>query len=85
MFGVRGECFLLFFYCAEGLILILEIFIIKGIFKGKKWAVIVCAIFTVLCLLSAIINIEIFSVLLNGFFLYTEIICIKHPFYNQKS
>lgn len=66
-------------------IFVLEIFITMGIFKGKKWTVIVSIVFTALALLSAFTNmnsIQLGSLALNGFVLYLEIMCIKHPFYN---
>lgn len=66
-------------------IFVLVIFITIGIFKGQKWSIIVSIIFTVLGLLSAFTNmqdIQFGSLLLNGFVLYLEIMCIKNPFYN---
>ena len=67
------------------LFFILGVFITVGIFKGQKWAVIVSIIFTALALLSSFSQgIQYFSLALNAFFLYLEIMCIKHPFYNKK-
>jgi len=67
------------------LFFVLGIFIIIGIFKGQKWAIIVSIIFSVLALLSAFGNgIQYFPLALNAFLLYLEIMCVKHPFYNHK-
>ncbi len=66
-------------------IFILIIFMTIGIFKGQNWAVIVAIIFTVLGLLSCFTNnIHYFSLALNAFILYLEIMCVKHPFYTHK-
>ena len=68
-------------------ILLLLYFIIKGFFKGWKWAVIVAIILESLSLIGSLINLEnttFFGVLFSGFMLYLAIACLQHPFYNQK-
>lgn len=69
-------------------IFILVFFITKGVFKGKKWAIIVSIIFTVLAILQYIsdfkLNTSIIWLAVNGFMLWAEIVCIRHPFYNHK-
>jgi len=69
-------------------IFLLIFFITKGIFKGKKWAIIVSLILTILAILQYIFNFElnssIFWLAINGFLLWAEIVCLRHPFYNKK-
>ena len=62
-------------------LVILNIFITIGIFKGKKWAVIIALIFTSLGILGNLVSFNIFGLVLSGFILYCEIACLKEPFY----
>ncbi len=73
--------------------LIFQIYMTKGLFNGKRWTILISlalTIFSILGILSAIPQIsskEIPSFLLSigiiGFLFYLEIICIKHPFYEN--
>ncbi|MFH0820439.1 MAG: hypothetical protein V1908_01560 [Candidatus Peregrinibacteria bacterium] len=80
MFGAMGALLLVPLI----LIFTLGIFITRGIFKGQKWAIIVTMIFTVLALLYSLFDVVIVSIIINGLFLYAEVICLKNPFYNKK-
>ncbi|MCK4635286.1 MAG: hypothetical protein KAT32_00315 [Candidatus Moranbacteria bacterium] len=69
-------------------LLILEIFLIIGFFKGWKWAVIVAIIFEALGIMSSLFSLGenggFFNLLITGFMLYLAIACVQHPFYNKK-
>lgn len=65
--------------------IILGIFITIGIFKGQKWAVIVSLIFTGLGLLGNLFSFNLIGLIINGFLLYCQIICLNDPFYNQNT
>jgi len=69
--------FLLFFF-------ILGIFIVRGLFKGQKWVIIISLLFSALNMAQLIFNFNIFSALMLALFLYLEITCLLHPFYNRK-
>jgi hypothetical protein len=63
-------------------ITILMIFVAMGIFKGKRWAIIVALVFTALSLLSTLGgSINWFSLAIALFMLYCEIMCLRDPFY----
>jgi hypothetical protein len=68
---------LLFFF-------ILGIFIVRGLFKGQKWAVIISLVFSALGVIQLVFNFDLFSALLTALFLYLEISCLLHPFYGGK-
>jgi hypothetical protein len=63
---------------------ILGIFITKGLFQGKRWAIILLLIFSAFSLFSVIFDFTLFSFILLAFFLYLEISCLMHPFYGNK-
>lgn len=71
-------------------LLILQIFISIGFFKGQKWAVIAAIILSGLALINsllALVSGDLMSFIqlgFNGFILYLAITCLQHPFYNQK-
>ncbi len=68
-------------------LLLLLYFVIKGFFRGWKWAVIVAIILEILSLIGSLINLEktsFFGFLFSGFMLYLAIACVQHPFYNKK-
>jgi hypothetical protein len=69
-----------------GLILyfILGIFITRGLFKGKKWAVIIMLIFSGFSLMGTLFDFSLFSFIILALFLYLEIACLMHPFYGGK-
>jgi len=69
-----------------GLILyfILGIFITRGLFKGKKWAVIIMLIFSGFSLMGTLFDFSLFSFIILALFLYLEIACLIHPFYGGK-
>ncbi len=68
---------LLFFF-------ILGIFIVRGLFKGQKWVLIVSLIFSALGVIQLVFNFSLFSALLMVLFIYLEIACLIHPFYGGK-
>lgn len=82
-FGVVGLVFLI-------PLNVLEVFVVIGIFKGKKWAVVVALIFTLLALPFVFFSISggIFLFLPVLIFyilnLWMEIKCLKHPYFKQK-
>lgn len=63
---------------------ILGIFITRGIFKGKRWVIIVSLILSAMGVFQLAFNFELFSALLMALFVYLEIACLLHPFYNSK-
>ena len=73
---------------------ILSIFMSIGFLKGWRWAVIVAIACSGLCILSDLFGFttgditdmasSFTGLIIGGFFLYLEIICLQHPFYNQK-
>jgi hypothetical protein len=75
--GLALLLILLFFF-------ILGIFIISGLFKGKKWVVIISLLFSALNVVQLVFNFNLFSALLLALFLYLEISCLIHPFYGSK-
>jgi hypothetical protein len=62
---------------------ILGIFITKGLFKGRKWAVIILLIFSFLGLINLIFNFDLITLIIVALCLYLEIACLLHPFYSQ--
>jgi hypothetical protein len=68
---------LLFFF-------ILGIFIVRGLFKGQKWVIIISLIFSALSAIQLVFNFDVFSALLVALFIYLEISCLLHPFYGGK-
>lgn len=83
MMGLSAIVFILFVP-----LLILEILLIVGFFKGWKWAVIVAIIFESLGILSMLVSFKLedfIYLLLGGFMLYLAIACLQDPFYNKKS
>ncbi|MCK9186426.1 hypothetical protein M0P48_03235 [Candidatus Gracilibacteria bacterium] len=63
---------------------VLYIFMTIGIFKGQKWAVIVSLVFSVLAVVSSLINFNVGILLVNAFVLYLAVMCYRHPFYGAK-
>ncbi len=61
--------------------LILGIFITLGLFKGQKWAVIVALIFTILGTVGNLVSFSIIPLLINAFFIYCYIVCMKDAYY----
>lgn len=62
---------------------ILVFFITKGIFQGKRWAIVVSIVFTGIALFSAIMNISemFFSLVIYAGMLYLEVVCLKDSYY----
>ena len=65
-------------------IFILQIFVIIGIFKGQKWAVITSIVFITLGLSSLIQNFSWTTLIIDGALMYLSIACLLHPFYGGK-
>lgn len=63
---------------------ILGIFIVRGLFKGQKWVVILTLIFSAISAIQLVFNFELFSALIIALFIYLEIACLVHPFYSSK-
>jgi hypothetical protein len=64
--------------------LIVGIFITKGLFKGKKWTIILLFIFSLIGLPLAIFDFTLLSLIITAIFIYLEVSCLQHPFYNKK-
>lgn len=71
--------------------IILEVFVIRGIFNGQLWSIIAVIVISGLGLLSAITDIftggpaqGIVSSVINIVILYLAVPCLKQPFYNKK-
>ena len=83
IFGILGLVFLI-------PLNVLEVFVVIGIFKGRKWAVVVAFIFTLLALPAVFFSIAggaiSFLVVLIFFIvnLWMEIKCLKHPYFKQR-
>ncbi|TAJ13273.1 hypothetical protein DMA11_09520 [Marinilabiliaceae bacterium JC017] len=65
-------------------IVVLQVFIAIGIFKGQKWAVIIAMIFSIMGLMGNLISFTFYGVAVNGFLLYCEIICLQEAYYNRR-
>ena len=79
LFGGGGLVFLfilLFFF-------ILGVFVIRGLFKGRRWTIIVSLIFSILSLVGVVFDFSFFSLIVTSLFLYLEITCLMHPFYGN--
>ncbi|WP_439183106.1 hypothetical protein [Carboxylicivirga taeanensis] len=61
--------------------LILYIFITLGFFKGQKWAVIVALVLTAIGTIGNVVSLSIIPLLINAFFIYCYIICMKDAYY----
>lgn len=76
---------LILFLC---IILTIFLVLITGYIKGWKWTIIIAIILYSLGVIMNVTNIEMANNfprgILIGFMLYLAIICLKHPFYNQK-
>ena len=75
--GVALLLMLLFFF-------VLEIFIVRGLFKGQKWVIILSLIFSAMSAVQLVLNFDLFSALIIALFVYLEIACLLHPFYGGK-
>lgn len=75
--GIALLLMLLFFF-------ILGIFIVKGLFKGQKWVIIVSLVFSAMSAVQLVLNFDLFSALIIALFVYLEIVCLLHPFYGGK-
>ena len=70
-------------------LIVLEVFITIGVFKGQKWAVIMMLIFTAIALIGGLGELfadtgghhSYVSFTVHGFLLYCEIAALKDPFY----
>ncbi|MBU1445698.1 hypothetical protein KKD70_00340 [Patescibacteria group bacterium] len=65
---------------------VLGVLITRGIFKGKRWAIIFSLVLTILAIASLLFGSSEMSfpaLAMNALMLYAEVICLKHPFYNQ--
>lgn len=78
--GSMGSIFGLVFLVMAALMAVFA----AGYFKGWKWAVVITMVLTGLSLLSALYNVDISSVIVNGLIGWAEYICFMHPFYNKK-
>ena len=83
-------------FAVSGLIFLIPLFILKVIMaivilRGKKWAIVLMLVFTALSILGGIFSVAlgfifyIFVMLYHGLLMWAEIICLKHPYYNQKN
>jgi len=81
-FGIIGM-FSVFILIPMVIFFILGIHIMKGVFRGKKWPIILYIIITVPTLIISFLNEYLFLIIIASILFYLEIICIKHPFYNK--
>ena len=71
--------------------LIIKMVLVIGIFKGKKWAVLLSLIFTMLALIPGLLSIGdslvpfLVSLIFLSPMLWAEIKCLKHPFYKTEA
>jgi len=71
-------------------VVILDIFIVIGIFKGKKWAVVLALVFSILGLPTLLYSLaggffSFFPVLIYFILsFWMEVKCLKLPYYKQK-
>ena len=86
MIGIFGIIFLVFLFP----LLILMIVITIGVFKEKRWTIILLLVVTCISLLAGIISLvtgPVISLLVMpflGFILWLEIVCLKSPYYRKK-
>ena len=64
--------------------LILGVFLTLGTIKGQKWSIITMMVFTILALLSVLASKNVIAIIIPGFLLYLEIMCLKNLYYNKK-
>jgi hypothetical protein len=72
-------------------LVVLKAVVAIGIFRGKKWAIVLMLVFTILSILCSTLSLTLgFAVFLSiilyhGMLMWVEIICLKHPYYNRKN
>lgn len=64
---------------------ILQYFVAKGLMDGKRWTLIFIIVFSVLGLLSALFDVDLTGIIINGVFVALPATVLKHPFYNKKA
>lgn len=72
-----------------GLVIFLETYLIKGVFKGTRWVLYAMIGLTLLLLANryylmfspVLVKLTYFAIIV--FLLYLEIVCLMHPFYKQ--
>ncbi len=64
-------------------VLILQIFISRGLFKGEKWSTVISTIFAILGLAKLMTNFNAIYFIFIVFFIYLSITCLSHPFYKK--
>ncbi len=81
---IMEEVGIFIFLIFAGLV-VLYIFVIRGIFRGSQWAIIASLILSVLGVLGSLSKEgSLFVITWSGFMIYLEIVCLKHPFYKSK-
>jgi hypothetical protein len=86
MIGIFGIIFLVFLFP----LLILMLVITIGIFKEKRWTLILLLVVTCISLLAGFFSLAVGPViflavmLFLGLMLWAEIICLKSPYYREK-
>ena len=86
MIGIFGIIFLVFLFP----LLILMIVITIGVFKEKRWTLILLLVITCISLLAGVFTLVAGPViflgvmLFLGFMLWAEIVCLKSPYYLKK-
>jgi len=63
---------------------LIQLLIVRGLMRGSKVAVIILMIFTILGLISAVMNSAWIQVAISGLMLTLEILCLKDPYYHKK-
>ena len=70
--------------------LIFKVLLTVGIFRGKKWAVLISLIFTIVGLIPGFFSLGLGLIAFLGsigflsLMLWAEIKCLKHPYYNPE-
>ncbi len=62
---------------------ILKVVVTIGIFKGKRWAVVITIVFAALGFMSGIGNFNFGWLVFSAIELGLAIVCLREPFYNQ--
>ena len=87
MIGIFGIIFLVFLFP----LLILMIVITIGVFKEKRWTLILLLVITCISLLAGVFTLVAGPVIFLsvmpflGFMLWAEIVCLKSPYYLKKN
>jgi len=70
-------------------LLLLQIFIIIGIFKGQRWTMFISIVFIVMNLISALVpnfnlTTSLAALIFHAALMYFPVSCLLHPFYGGK-